>query len=387
MGARQTLKDVLETPLRFSALYENAPLRLPSGVLLYGPPGCGKTLVRSDVGAAPCCCAPPHARAAQRRPLQLAAAVAHECDLNFISVKGPELLNKYIGASEQAVRDLFSRAAAAAPSVLFFDEVRPAASPRCAQPPADRLPPPVRRDGASPRQRRDRGHRPSRQPAPHIPGRRRVSWGALLALPQPLRPTHRLPHPAPRLRHSTCTCLQRPAGPTWWTPRSCGRGDWTSRFSAVRALPPSLLQPLRVLTGARPAGFPSAEEREDILRVLSRKVDISPKAQAFLPRLARSRHAAVMTGADLQAVRSCAAMGPLPPRPLTAHSPRCAAHVLGASGCDARRGCRRTHTAPPGDPGPLGGSAVRNAAVPGPHRLPVLPPAVRGVQARGGARH
>lgn len=62
-----------------------------------------------------------------RRRLQLAAAVAHECDLNFISVKGPELLNKYIGASEQAVRDLFARAAAAAPSVLFFDEVRPRA--------------------------------------------------------------------------------------------------------------------------------------------------------------------------------------------------------------------------------------------------------------------
>ncbi|KAJ1556445.1 Peroxisome biosynthesis protein pex1 [Cladochytrium tenue] len=66
------------------------------GILLYGYPGCGKTL--------------------------LASAVAKECGLNFISVKGPELLNKYIGASEKSVRDLFERAQAAKPCVLFFDE-------------------------------------------------------------------------------------------------------------------------------------------------------------------------------------------------------------------------------------------------------------------------
>jgi peroxin-1 len=64
--------------------------------LLYGYPGCGKTL--------------------------LASAVAGECGLNFISVKGPEILNKYIGASEKSVRDLFDRASAAKPCVLFFDE-------------------------------------------------------------------------------------------------------------------------------------------------------------------------------------------------------------------------------------------------------------------------
>jgi len=93
---RQILKETLQLPLQFAALYDKSPQRLASGVLLYGPPGCGKTL--------------------------LAGAVASECGLNFISVKGPEVLNKYIGASEQAVRDLFARAAAAAPCILFFDE-------------------------------------------------------------------------------------------------------------------------------------------------------------------------------------------------------------------------------------------------------------------------
>jgi len=93
---RTVLKDTLELPTRYGKLYENTPIKLPAGMLLYGPPGCGKTL--------------------------LASAVAHECGLNFISVKGPEVLNKYIGASEQAIRDLFARAASAAPSVLFLDE-------------------------------------------------------------------------------------------------------------------------------------------------------------------------------------------------------------------------------------------------------------------------
>ncbi|EQC37306.1 hypothetical protein SDRG_05527 [Saprolegnia diclina VS20] len=93
---RTMLKETLELPTKYMKLYKAAPLKLPSGVLLYGPPGCGKTM--------------------------LANAVASECGLNFISVKGPEVLNKYIGASEQAVRDLFARAAAAAPSVLFLDE-------------------------------------------------------------------------------------------------------------------------------------------------------------------------------------------------------------------------------------------------------------------------
>lgn len=95
-ATRQTLRETLEWPTKYAAIFANCPLRLRSGLLLYGYPGCGKTL--------------------------LASAVAKECGLHFIRVKGPEILNKYIGASEKAVRDLFERAQSAKPCVLFFDE-------------------------------------------------------------------------------------------------------------------------------------------------------------------------------------------------------------------------------------------------------------------------
>ncbi|KAL8059562.1 hypothetical protein ABFX02_03G095800 [Erythranthe guttata] len=93
---RNAIKEMIELPSRFPNVFAQAPLRMRSNVLLYGPPGCGKT--------------------------HIVGAVAAACSLRFISVKGPELLNKYIGASEQAVRDIFSKAAAAAPCLLFFDE-------------------------------------------------------------------------------------------------------------------------------------------------------------------------------------------------------------------------------------------------------------------------
>ncbi|THZ81983.1 AAA-domain-containing protein [Aureobasidium pullulans] len=93
---RQILLETLQYPTTYAPIFAQCPLRLRSGLLLYGYPGCGKTL--------------------------LASAVAGECGLNFISVKGPEILNKYIGASEKSVRDLFDRAEAARPCVLFFDE-------------------------------------------------------------------------------------------------------------------------------------------------------------------------------------------------------------------------------------------------------------------------
>jgi peroxin-1 len=111
---KKLLRETLEFPTKYGPIFANCPLRLRSGyapvpsvqphlshptphrILLYGYPGSGKTL--------------------------LASAVARECGLNFISVKGPEILNKYIGASEKSVRDLFERAQAAKPCVLFFDE-------------------------------------------------------------------------------------------------------------------------------------------------------------------------------------------------------------------------------------------------------------------------
>ena len=93
---RATLLETLLYPSSYSPIFRQCPLRLRSGILLYGFPGCGKTL--------------------------LASAIAHKCGLNFISIKGPEVLNKYIGASEKSVRDLFERAQAAKPCILFFDE-------------------------------------------------------------------------------------------------------------------------------------------------------------------------------------------------------------------------------------------------------------------------
>ncbi|KAJ9590978.1 hypothetical protein L9F63_015984, partial [Diploptera punctata] len=93
---KQVLIEVLQWPSQYPEVFENAPLRHQTGLLLYGAPGTGKTL--------------------------LAGAVAHECNLRFISVKGPELLSKYIGASEEGVRNIFHKAQSAKPCVLFFDE-------------------------------------------------------------------------------------------------------------------------------------------------------------------------------------------------------------------------------------------------------------------------
>ncbi|KAL6451401.1 PEX1 Peroxisome biosynthesis protein PAS1 [Candida maltosa Xu316] len=94
--AKNIMLETLEWPTKYAPIFANCPLRLRSGILLYGYPGCGKTL--------------------------LASAIAGQCGLNFISIKGPEILNKYIGASEQSVRELFERAQAAKPCILFFDE-------------------------------------------------------------------------------------------------------------------------------------------------------------------------------------------------------------------------------------------------------------------------
>lgn len=94
---QERLQEAVEWPLRHADLFDEANVRPPRGLLLAGPPGCGKTL--------------------------LAQALATETDSNFISVKGPELLSKYIGESEQKVREIFQKAREAAPCIVFFDEI------------------------------------------------------------------------------------------------------------------------------------------------------------------------------------------------------------------------------------------------------------------------
>ncbi|KAJ7219986.1 P-loop containing nucleoside triphosphate hydrolase protein [Mycena pura] len=94
---REALQMAIVLPLRHPLLFHSVGIAAPCGVLLWGPPGCGKTL--------------------------LAKAVANESQVNFISVKGPELLNKYVGESERAVRQVFARARASSPCVIFFDEL------------------------------------------------------------------------------------------------------------------------------------------------------------------------------------------------------------------------------------------------------------------------
>lgn len=94
---RMELHMCIVQPIKKPELYQKVGISAPAGVLMWGPPGCGKTL--------------------------LAKAVANESRANFISVKGPELLNKYVGESERAVRQVFQRARASAPCIIFFDEL------------------------------------------------------------------------------------------------------------------------------------------------------------------------------------------------------------------------------------------------------------------------
>ncbi|KAI8370560.1 P-loop containing nucleoside triphosphate hydrolase protein [Radiomyces spectabilis] len=94
---KQRLKESIEWPLQHPEAFERLGIRPPKGILLYGPPGCSKTL--------------------------MAKALATEAGSNFIAVKGPELFSKWVGESEKAVREVFRKARAASPSIVFFDEI------------------------------------------------------------------------------------------------------------------------------------------------------------------------------------------------------------------------------------------------------------------------
>jgi transitional endoplasmic reticulum ATPase len=94
---KQELKEAIEWPLKYPDVFKNANTHPPKGILLYGKPGTGKTF--------------------------LAKAVANESGVNFISIKGPQLISRYVGESERGVREIFKKAKHAAPTILFFDEI------------------------------------------------------------------------------------------------------------------------------------------------------------------------------------------------------------------------------------------------------------------------
>lgn len=97
MDVKQELQEAVEWPLKKPEVFKRIGIRPPKGILLFGPPGCGKTL--------------------------LARAVATESEANFISIKGPEIFSKWVGESEKAIREVFRKGRSAAPSIIFFDEL------------------------------------------------------------------------------------------------------------------------------------------------------------------------------------------------------------------------------------------------------------------------
>lgn len=91
------VRQCVEWPLKYPQKFEIMGLKPPAGILLYGPPGCSKTMI--------------------------AKALATESGLNFIAIKGPELFSKYVGDTEKAIREIFRKARLSSPSIIFFDEI------------------------------------------------------------------------------------------------------------------------------------------------------------------------------------------------------------------------------------------------------------------------
>jgi transitional endoplasmic reticulum ATPase len=96
-NVKDELSEAIEWPLKHADLFDEADVKPPKGILLYGSPGTGKTMI--------------------------AKAVATNSEANFISIKGPELISKWVGESEKGIREVFRKARQAAPSVIFFDEI------------------------------------------------------------------------------------------------------------------------------------------------------------------------------------------------------------------------------------------------------------------------
>ena len=216
--ARRALFDAIGLPVAHSELFSRSPIRLPRGVLLYGPPGCGKTL--------------------------LASATAAACGLRLLCVRGPEVLDKYIGASEAAVRSVFARARASAPCLLFFDEF----------------------DSIAPRRGSGGG-----------------GGGAGAAVTD-------------RVVNQLLTLLDGVESATAMA------GVYVMAASArPDLLDPALLRPGRI-DMALYVGLPSAQERAEILTLHAAGVDADAAVAAALPFVGVSDACAGFTGADLRSV-------------------------------------------------------------------------------------
>jgi transitional endoplasmic reticulum ATPase len=107
-NVKQELRESIEWPMKYPHVFEKMGIQPPKGILLFGPPGTGKTL--------------------------LAKAVATESGANFIAIRGPEILSKWVGESEKAIRQIFRRARMVAPAIVFFDEIDSIASVRGSDP-------------------------------------------------------------------------------------------------------------------------------------------------------------------------------------------------------------------------------------------------------------